>query len=119
MVKAAGGLVSASDFPDTGWMNLVLNAGWTPQSGYTPQIRYRGGEVICRGRATHAGASGNQTVCAIPDGIPVPPHQWDCGLMWSSSTQWYRQYVDSTGIRGQFMTSVTSFYFTNVRWVAD
>lgn len=35
---------------DTGWMNLQLAAGWTAESGDTPQWRLRAGIVYFRGR---------------------------------------------------------------------
>lgn len=82
--------------PDTGWVNLTLNTGWSVGIDGTPRIRKIGNTVWLSGHATHPSAGANPViVVAIP--AQFRPSQMVEAIGYAGGGLFYRGTVSSVG----------------------
>jgi hypothetical protein len=106
---------------DSGWVNIILQSGWTGSSGDVPQVRRFGPIVVTRGAANWTGSgsapTGNVTFGSVPSGQNLRPTAGTIEhIAYAGVGAVYRITVNNAGLIQGNNFAGSAFRFSGFAW---
>lgn len=106
----------------TGWVSVATETGFSPHSGFEPQVRRIGSVVYFRGGWSNTGlnaSTSNITVGTIPVGFRPPVNQYHMAVGSNASVFGRMGFTSAGAVQISTGTNLAPYYLANESWPLD